>query len=241
MRVPARYLVCLPRRDTLTHVSDLPAVPEPHEMRASNADRERIAKILHDAMAEGRLTVNELEERLDQVYAAKTVGELVPLTRDLPVSNALAPIPNTALAPTPDRVGGRGTSSVAIAIMAGAQRRGPWTVPPTFTAFAMMGGIEIDLTEARFEDAETTIQAFAIMGGIEITVPDDITVHVTGIGFMGAFDDNARVNGPPGGPVVKITGFGFWGGIEVKRPKVKKPKNKKQAIDSAPDRPQLES
>lgn len=213
-------------------------MPEPHDMRASNADRERIAKILHDAMAEGRLTVTELEERLDHVYAAKTLGDLVPLTRDLPVGQALAPVPQQA-AVVPARVGGRGSSSVAIAIMAGATRKGAWTVPPTFTAFALMGGVQIDLTDARFEDTETTIQAFATMGGIEIIVPDDVTVHVTGIGFMGAFEDNAGVIGPPGSPVVKITGFAFWGGVEVRRPKHKKSKNK--AVEPAPDRPQLES
>lgn len=217
-------------------MSDLPAVPEPHEIRASNADRERVAKILHDAMAEGRLTVGELEERLDQVYAAKTIGELQPLTRDLPVQ--AMPVQPRAVAAPDDRVGGRGTSSAAVAVMSGAERKGRWTVPPTFTAFALMGGVDLDLTEARFEDRETTIQAFALMGGIDIIVPDDITVHVTGIGFMGAFEDHARIEGPPGAPVVKVTGFAMMGGVDVKRPKRKK---KDKNLEPAPDRPQLES
>ncbi|HEU5473878.1 MAG TPA: DUF1707 domain-containing protein [Actinophytocola sp.] len=217
-------------------MSDLPAVPEPHEMRASNADRERIAKILHDAMAEGRLTVDELEERLDKVYAAKTMGDLVPITRDLPVPAAAT---RTGSLPMHrNRVGGRGTSSAAVAIMSGSIRGGPWTVPPTFTAFAMMGGVQIDLTDAKFEDAETTIQAFAIMGGVEIVVPEDITVIVTGVGFMGGFEDRAHVTGPPGCPVVKVTGFGFWGGVDVHRAKPKKAKKKLHQQD---DRPQLES
>lgn len=223
-------------RDTLAHVSDLPAVPEPHEIRASNTDRERVAKILHDAMAEGRLTVGELEERLDKVYAAKTMGELEPVTRDLPVGQQLArtATPSRALAVPNDRVGGRATSSSAIAVMAGTGRKGEWTIAPTFNAFALMGGVELDLTQARFEERETTIQAFALMGGIDITVPDDITVHVTGIGFMGAFEDHARVTGPEGAPVVKITGFAMWAGVDVKR-------GKKKPIDPSADRPQLES
>jgi Domain of unknown function (DUF1707)/Cell wall-active antibiotics response 4TMS YvqF len=214
-------------------VSDLPAVPEPHELRASDSDRERVAKILHDAMAEGRLTVGELEERLDKVYAAKTIGELQPLTRDLPVPAAQT----RQLAVPSDRIGGRGTSSAAIAVMSGSERKGKWTVPPTFNAFALMGGVDIDLTEARFEDRHTTIQAFALMGGIDIIVPDDVTVHVTGIGFMGAFEDHARVEGPEGAPVIKITGFAMMGGIDVKRPKRKKNKR----LDQPQDRPQLES
>ncbi|MFL6145816.1 MAG: DUF1707 domain-containing protein [Labedaea sp.] len=220
--------------------SQPPAVPEPHELRASNADRERVANVLNNAMAEGRLTVGELEERLDQVYAAKTVGELQPLIRDLPVPHAgpgPAPAPAQARAVYDERIGGRGTSTAAVAVMSGTERRGPWTIPPTFNAFALMGGVELDLTEARFEDRETTIQAFALMGGIEIIVPDDITVHVTGIGFMGAFEDNARIEGPPGAPILKITGFAMMAGVEVRRPKKKKQKR----VEAPDPRPQLES
>jgi hypothetical protein len=207
-------------------------------MRVSNDDRERVARVLNDAMAEGRLTVNELEERLDKVYAAKTFGDLEPMLRDLPVGHQAAhltlppPAPGTSPVPLPaNRVGGRGTSSGAVAVMSGSTRKGVWTVPPTFTSFALMGGIEIDLSEARFEEAETTIQAFAIMGGIEIYVPDDIVVQVNGVGFMGAFEDQLHDQGQPvpGAPLVKITGLAFWGGVDVKRRK--KPKKDRKQIE----------
>jgi len=193
----------------------------------SNSDRERVAKVLHDAMAEGRISVDELEERLDTVYAAKTFGDLEPVTADLPVgysrAAAVVPQPMAPLpAPASNRIGGRGTSSTAIAIMSGADRKGVWTVPPTFTAFAMMGGVEIDLTDARFEDAETTIQAFAIMGGVDIYVPEDVEVQVNGFGFMGAFENQIRENtAPSGAPLVKINGFALMAGVEVKRRKRK--------------------
>jgi hypothetical protein len=203
-------------------------VPDPREMRVSNDDRERVARVLNDAMAEGRLTVNELEERLDKVYAAKTFGDLEPLLRDLPVGQQAAhltlppPAPGTLPVAMPaNRIGGRGTSTGAVAIMSGTTRKGVWTVPPTFTSFALMGGIEIDLSEARFEEAETTIQAFAFMGGIEIYVPEDINVQVNGVGFMGAFEDSLRNQSQPrpGVPLVKITGLAVWAGVEVKRRK----------------------
>lgn len=198
-------------------------------MRVSNDDRERVAQVLHNAMAEGRLTVNELEERLDKVYAAKTFGDLEPVVRDLPVGNqarSLA-VPMPVAPPPSNRIGGRGTSSNAVAIMSGSVRKGVWTVPPTFTSFALMGGVEIDLTEARFEDGETTIQAFALMGGIDIYVPEDIAVQVNGTGFMGAFENHAtnQAQPRPGTPLVKITGLAVWGGVDVKyRKKSKKQK-----------------
>jgi uncharacterized membrane protein len=52
--------------------------------RASDADRERIAAALGDHYAAGRLTLEEFRERLDQAYAAKTLGELDDLMTDLP-------------------------------------------------------------------------------------------------------------------------------------------------------------
>jgi hypothetical protein len=57
--------------------------PEP-TLRASDAERERHAELLREHAAQGRLTVDELEERLDRVYAARTHGELAPVVADLP-------------------------------------------------------------------------------------------------------------------------------------------------------------
>ena len=53
-------------------------------MRASDAERDEVAAILSEALAQGRLTSAELAERIDTAYAAKTRAELVPLTADLP-------------------------------------------------------------------------------------------------------------------------------------------------------------
>ena len=58
------------------------------ELRASDADRDRAAAALGNALAAGRLTTTEYAQRLDAVYTATILGELVPLTRDLPTDNA---------------------------------------------------------------------------------------------------------------------------------------------------------
>ena len=52
-------------------------------LRASDADRERVAEVLRDALAEGRLDMAEFEERLEATYSARTYGDLEPITRDL--------------------------------------------------------------------------------------------------------------------------------------------------------------
>jgi uncharacterized membrane protein len=52
--------------------------------RASDAERERAAEALRRHHADGRLTTDELEERMEHVYAAKTLGDLDQLFADLP-------------------------------------------------------------------------------------------------------------------------------------------------------------
>ena len=54
------------------------------KIRASDADRDRTAAALREHLAAGRLTNEEFDERLDQTYAAKTLGELDDLMADLP-------------------------------------------------------------------------------------------------------------------------------------------------------------
>jgi hypothetical protein len=199
-------------------MSSSPAVPDPQH-RASDADRERIADVLRQAAGDGRLTMDELDERLDAVYQAKTYAELEPITHDLPASGA-AYVPATAPpAPLSDPrlFGGQPTSTWAVGILGGFSRKGDWVVPKDFTAVCLMGGGEIDLREARFAEREVSIHVVAIMGGCEIIVPENATVRVTGIGIMGAFDHSDSGSGSPDGPVITVNGVALMGGVDVKR------------------------
>ncbi|WP_327315360.1 DUF1707 SHOCT-like domain-containing protein [Streptomyces sp. NBC_01235] len=201
------------------------AVPGPPDLRASDADRERVAEVLRDALAEGRLDMAEFEERLELTYKARTYGELVPITRDLPVAGVVPP-PVVSLSKEPSAggswagriVGGEGSSTWAVAVMSGFQRKGRWTVPRRFNCVAFWGGGEIDLREADFAAGEVEINCVAIMGGVQITVPPGVEVVVRGIGVMGGFDQRETgVVGDPGAPRVVVTGFAFWGGVGIER------------------------
>lgn len=189
------------------------------EMRASDPDRERVAERLRAAAGNGRITMDELEERLDATYAAKTYGELVPLTADLPVEDARldtgpAPIPSSALIVGDQQ---RRSSTTAIAIMSGANRGGRWIVPRSVRVFAFWGGSIIDLRDARFESGTTVITAAAIMGGVQVLVPEGVHVRVHGVGIMGGFNESQTNSSPPDrAPVVEVRGLAFWGGVLVK-------------------------
>jgi hypothetical protein len=213
-------------------MSNQPAVPDRGNLRASDADRERVADILREAAGDGRLSMEELDERLDAVYAAKTYAELEPITRDLPqAGTAQAPAPPAAGGPL--RFGGEPTSHGAAAIMGGFSRKGDWVVPKQFSAVAIMGGGEIDLREARFAEPIVTISVVAIMGGIEITAPEDATVCVTGIGIMGGFDHSASGSGVTGGPTIIVNGVAIMGGVDVRRRPPRK--SQREKLESRPE------
>lgn len=88
--------------------------PEQSSLRAGHDDREKVVVRLNSAFAEGRLEVAELDERVAAAYRAKTLGELVPLTADLPASHHPPvpgqPVPRPVSVPAPrgSHGGGRG-------------------------------------------------------------------------------------------------------------------------------------
>lgn len=193
-------------------------------MRASDADRDAVAHRLREALAEGRLDPDEHSERLDSVYRSKTLGDLAPITHDLPApSESPSPVaPADFHSPRPTYGSGRvvdrpATSSIAFALMGGADRSGEWVLPGNYFAGAIMGGIELDLREARFTQRETTIWIGAVMGGIGIIVPDDIQVRVHGLPIMGGFGVEGRPPSvvDPGAPIVHVRGLAVMGGANV--------------------------
>jgi hypothetical protein len=187
-------------------------------LRISDADRHRVAELLREAAGEGRLDIAELDERLEAAYAAKTYGDLVPLTADLPLGAQHHPLAETPLAGPPGVPAIRYDTSVAI--MAGTSRKGLWEVGPTHTAVAIMGGVELDLRQARFTTRETVIRAFGIWSGIDIYVNAHTRVIVDGIAIMGGFDqtrDRVQPELGPDSPLVRVTGFALMAGVTVQR------------------------
>ena len=198
-----------------------PLEPDPSRLRISDDDRHRVAEILREAAGEGRLDIDELDQRLEATYAARTYGDLVPITADLP-----AALPVQLPRPAPDQRLQRPAPGLATrydsswAFMSGVDRRGVWEIGPSHTAFAMMGGIDIDLREAVFTAPEVVITANTFMGGIDVIVNERTRVVVEGVGFMGAFDQGADKVEPQltaDSPVVRVRGVAIMGAVTVVR------------------------
>ncbi|MFE0645683.1 DUF1707 domain-containing protein [Streptomyces sp. NPDC058877] len=193
-----------------------PAFADPQgSLRASDADRDRIADILRDALAEGRLDAEEHADRIDAVYRAKTVGELEPIVRDLPGARTHHE-PEPALRSEPGLP--EGPADNLVAIFSSTTRKGRWRVGRRTNAFALFGSIEVDLTEAIFAQQLTTINATSIFGSVEVRVPENISLRGNGSGIFGNFEVVTLEGVDPQAPLVVINGYSVFGNVEA-RPK----------------------
>jgi hypothetical protein len=208
------------------------AVPEPTNvgpiaggsLRASDADREQVATLLGTAYAEGRLTREEHDERIDHLMAAKTFDDLIPITRDLVIIGT----PTAVATPQPtsrftiDTTGQNPDSDKMIAIFAGVTRSGRWRVRKNIQALALFGGMDLDLRNAIFEAPVVEISGFWCFGGLDIKVPEGIDVRDQTAGVFGGTDIRDIGDPAPGAPTLVIKGMTLFGGVTVRGPKPNK-------------------
>jgi len=181
-------------------------------LRASDADRQRVADVLSQAYADGRLTMAEFTERNDAVWAAKTIGELAPVTLDL----GGTPV---AVANSGGRtmVGIENVPSVhAYAILSTKKQPEYWAVPAMMSALAVMGTAEFDCRKATFVSPRVEISIGALMGSVVLYVPDGVTVIDRTTTIMGSVEMKRVTPAKPGAPVIELTGFVFMGSVEVR-------------------------
>ncbi|SMF11772.1 DUF1707 domain-containing protein [Streptomyces sp. Amel2xC10] len=202
--------------DLQKHAAAAPTPPG--ALRASDADRDRVADILREALAEGRLTADEHAERVEGVLAAKTVGELEVFIRDLPAAHERRASPLSAPPrPTAGAIPADPDDNV-IAVFSSAVRRGRWRAGRRIHAYAIFGSVEIDLSEALFEYQQVVIKAFAVFGNVEVRVPENVSLYGTGGGVLGNFEIDTLDAVSPEAPVVYVDGWAVLGNVEG-RPK----------------------
>lgn len=192
-------------------------------MRASDADRDRVAEVLREAFAEGRLDTDEHTERIDAAYRAKTLGELAPLLADLPQRHTSA-IPASAQAGPATSYG---PGSKVMAVFGEASRGGRWIVEAETTAAAVFGEVTIDLREAVLSQREVVIIANAVFGQVTIKVPHGVVVRDEGTAVFGSRNgaNSSRAGNVPiaaDAPVVIVRGMALFGEVSVRYPKLPK-------------------
>lgn len=190
-------------------------------LRASDADRNQVATLLSTAYAEGRLTREEHDERVDQLMAAKTFDDLIPITRDLVIVGTSAPVatPQTTNRFTIETARQNPQSDKMVAIFGGVTRSGKWRVRKNIQALALFGGMDLDLRDAIFEAPVVEISGLWCFGGLDIKVPEGIEVQDQTAGIFGGTDVRDIGDPAPGAPTLVIKGMTLFGGVSVHGPK----------------------
>jgi hypothetical protein len=177
------------------------------EMRASDADRDRTAATLGNALATGQLTSTEHAERLEAAYTAKTLGDLVPLTRDLPASDTAG----GAVAST-DRAKVAARFSKVI-------RSGRWVAGRHTRLTAHFGALMVNLNEAVLPGREITLEIDAFCGKLIVVVPEGAQVIDEGGALFAKRAVYGRKKGTtdPDGPVIRLVGDARFSKVVVQR------------------------
>jgi Domain of unknown function (DUF1707) len=188
------------------------AVPE---VRASDADRDRVLDVLRDAAADGRLTVDEFDQRMEAALSSRTLGQLAALTADLGPGPSPVPArptgPGVATGPVKDviRIDQRGGS---------VQRADRWAVPRRLELRAAWCDVTLDFTDAVI--AHDTLRIDLNMRGGSLVLVTRPGVVVDADTLRVRYTDVGLYPGPdPGAPVVlrvSLAGRMRYGRIETR-------------------------
>ncbi|ASU81919.1 hypothetical protein CDO52_03220 [Nocardiopsis gilva YIM 90087] len=211
---------------------------DPEHIRASDADRDRVAERLREALAEGRLTHEEHEERIDAVYRATTVGDLASITHDLPAPSEqngadLRGSADSGALPMTASLSSEAARQLAadskgqenlVAVLSSADRRGRWLVEPRTNVSALLGTIDLDFREAVLTQREVSVHCAVFLGTLEITVPHGVRVVNNTTAVLGTSDfQGTEAVTDPNAPTIRLSGTCILGTIDVR---AKGPKRK---------------
>jgi hypothetical protein len=181
-------------------------------VRASDSERDVVVAQLNEAAGEGRITLDEFSERAERVYAARTRGELATVLADLPkaATDGLVARPTG----TPARSAARGQWHITP--IGGLRQRGRWRLPSRLTSISVLGGMDLDLTEAEMSSSEAVVTHVSVIGGVDVTVPPGVNVEVVNICVLGSRSVGTDALAGPNAPTLRIRAFGVIGGVRVK-------------------------
>jgi Domain of unknown function (DUF1707) len=178
--------------------------PFPAAVRASDADREVVAERLSDALADGRLSVDEHRQRIDRLYVTKTRAELVPLTADLGTCVRHGrQVPVERVRPQ-------------VAIVSSSMSRPTGRVGGRILALGLLGNMRIDLSHAAIDEGGVEIISNATLGAVDIVVPQDARVKMTGFPLLGVLSPTVKP-GPTDGPTVTVRASALLGSVTIHR------------------------
>ncbi|WP_328463123.1 DUF1707 SHOCT-like domain-containing protein [Streptomyces sp. NBC_00448] len=183
------------------------------DQRVSHEDRERVAEVLRVAAGDGRLSLEELEERLESCFGARTYGALAPLVADLPGQTPVTPAEAVR------------TKDVVRVRRVGASLRyeGPWVAPRRLEAEVRGGNVVLDFSTATVRGAVTHVDVELRGGNLRLIVPDGYSVDADEIDIRGGSVRHRHAQDRPQGiPIthqIVITGKLTGGNVVIQPPR----------------------
>lgn len=177
--------------------------------------RERIVTQLKLNYAHDNLDDVEFEKRVEAAHAATSKRELIEVIRDLPKFEEQSPEEDDRSPIRINRGRVQETDTMA-AILGGTERKGVWRPARRSNIIAVMGGVDLDFSEAELPPGETVVSIFAVMGGCDIYVPEELNVEVQGIPILGGIENHAKGGSGGTGPLLRIKAFVLMGGVDIK-------------------------
>jgi len=188
-----------------------------------NHTRDMTIDALMEHFANDVIDVDDFERRVDAAHSASTTDELKALLEGLPGSGNMPAVVGPSGVPAPRReysvtsAAQVKDSGFVVACLGGTARKGHWRPARKNYAIAIMGGADLDFREAVLGPGVTEVSVFAMCGGVKILVPPGVNVDCSGIGILGAFENNAQSVGAPDtdAPTIRVNGLALMGGVEV--------------------------
>jgi hypothetical protein len=172
------------------------------DVRASDGERDACVDQLRAAAAEGRLTFEELADRIEAATGAVMRGDLIRLTSDLPVT------------------GGSGAIAVVdvseVKAMGDIKRSGQWVLPSEARFRTWFGAIRLDLRQATITAPEVHIEVRSLFGSIDLLVPEGVAIDLQARPAIGNLKHEAGAEAPLGAPRIVITGGTAFGDVKVR-------------------------
>lgn len=198
----------------------------PTELRAGNADRERVIVALQRAYADGRLTDDEFALRIDAARSARTFGDLDAIVSNLPImppsleaASRFAPAPMPANLPAGPKGSSPENPLVIEAGWSSAKRDGTWSIPQFLRLVGGLGTVTLDCTEARASHSVIHLWVEGDLGTITVIVPHGWAADAEGVTrSMGSMYIKVPKEPTMGRPILVVNGTLGMGTFTIRHP-----------------------
>ncbi len=179
--------------------------------------REEVIEKLKEQYSLDNLDFEVFEKRLEIATNTSSRKELYSLISDLPTGGQTRSESRETQGTVVINRGPVKEEDTFFALLSGTERKGPWKPARQTKVFSVLGGVDLDYSQAEFPPGVSEIEVFALLGGVDIKVPEGVNVETAGVpAILGGVDNRAVNSWGSDAPTLRIRGFVVLGGIDIK-------------------------